>query len=776
MGVIMRRKLRTCTLILFGILAAYPQAALAQPATAGDQAFQRSADKLKATELEQAREIGIILGPGIVVTPSAFIAAGYDSNPDKQFDEEGSPVLLTGVGLNLTSVWDRTLLKISAEGAWQHYTESVDRADRLKGYFEGKIIHALAPGLAVQAGALFENDEFSFTEDQIAGAFAELGYQSDVVTGFVRTRFTDIRYLESAPVSPDTPEEVKALYRTDAYDAQRAEIGAGVLVGNHHWWGFYGEVNAADVNYTNQQLEDDVDRDADDLYAKAGVRIVFSPVLYGDFGWRWNRRTLDDDEVDDFNSNYFDGALTWRPSQVFSLTASVERVIGEPSAAWSRLSDIKSYEISGTYSPLPGLSLSLRAIRQDIREIGDSFEYESTELDGLIAYNLSPRMQLYSELRYEFFEQDLQDLDYERFRALAGVRVIVDGEDPRLEGDLERLTYYEKLRYPNLADLSLSVGYSWFELPEMRVGTVVTGGYFDEAESRLREHDGDLDGMRLDARLDNAAMHPLGEGNFATFGFNGFYAHYEDSQRTSCEFTESADCAYVNIIDFDPFEENNTGPFGSLTTETDRTLHYWGVSVDTRFGWFEGGLKDTVPARFIAPWKIGLGVRGLNERTDLHATDPLSPYPVDYEQRIDTHYYGGFIGFEDRYLLPDGWVLSVDAQGGVYRVNAEYEGRYTGYVLVGDNQFIREYGGVDLDDNDTSVIAGVHLSFGKAWDWGSLEVFGEAEYLGYVPAVRFNNDDEAGGGSPFGIAGTQEGTELTSDDAMNYSVGLKVRF
>ncbi|WP_170144411.1 outer membrane beta-barrel protein [Dichotomicrobium thermohalophilum] len=771
----MRRELRTCTLIILGLLAADPRAALAQPTTANDQPFERAADKLQASDPEQAREVGIVLGPGIIVTPTAFTAAGYDSNPDKQFDEEGSPVFLTGVGLNLTAVWDRTLVKFSGEGAWQHFTDDVDRADRLKGYLEGKIIHMLAPGLSLQAGGLFENDEFSFTEDRIAGAFTELGYQDSLFAAFLRGRFTDIQYLESGTVSPDVPEAMKSLYRTDSYDAQRTEAAAGVLVGTRNWFGLYGEGNVADVNYTNQELEDEVDRDADDMYAKTGVRIVFSPVLHGDFGWRWNYRELEDDVVDDFQSSYFDAALTWRPSQFFSLAASVERVIGEPSAAFSRLSDIKSFEIESTYRPLPGLQLSFRAVRQHIREIGDSFEYNSTELDALIAYNYSPRMQLYSEVRYEFFEQDLQDLDYERFRALAGVRVIVDGEDPRLNGDLERLTYYEELRYPGLSEFSFSAGYSWFELPEIRMGNIAYKPFLDEAASRLQEHDGELDGVRFDARIDNAAMHPLGDGKFLNFGFAGFYARYDGSDRTGCEFGEDSNCFYVNILDFNPEQENNTGPFGDLTTETDRTLHYWGVSVDTGFAGLEGGLKDSMPARYVAPWKIGVGVRGLNERTDLHASDPLSPRPVDYDQRIDTHYYGGFIGFEERFTLPDGWVFGVDAQGGLYRAHAEYEGRYDGYVLVGPNEFIREWGSVDADDDDTTVIAGVHLSFGKDLQWGSLEVFGQAEYLGYVPTVALNNDDESGG-SPFGIVGTQVGSELSSDDSMNYTVGLKVRF
>jgi hypothetical protein len=771
MGEIMRRPERCYAILLLATSLAAAAEATAQSAT--ERPFDRASDRLQAEE-PQVVAVGIEVAPGIIVTPSVFKEAGYDSNPDKQFDEEGSSFITTGVGLGVSAIGERTLVNLNATGEWRYFIDEVDRDSRLKGAVEGRVIHMLAPGLALQAGGLFENDEFSFTEDQLAGAFAELGYQDSAVAAFLRSRFTDIRYLESDFVPPEAPEEITPLLRTSSFDAQRAEIGGGVLIGNRHWWGFYGEANLADVNYTNQELEDEIDRDADDAYAKAGIRIVFSPVLHGDFGMRWNRRTLEDDVIDDFNSSYFDGALTWRPSRYFALTATIERVIGEPSATWSRLSDIKSYEIKGTYQPLDGLSLAFRAVRQNITEIGDNFQYDSTELDARITYDYSARTQVYSEVRYEFFDQNPQDADYERFRALAGVRVIVDGEDPISQGDFDRLAYIEDARRPRLADLSLSAGYSSFDLPEIRMGTVVSGGFFDEARSRLNEHDGDLDGVRFDARLSNAAIHPLGDGTYMNFGFSGFYANYDGSGRDSCSFTDEIDCAYVNILDFDPNEENNTGPFGELIAKADRTLHYWGVSVDTGMAWGGGGLKDGVPERAVSPWKIGLGVRGLNERTDVKVSDPLSPHPVDYDQKLDTHYYGGFIGFADRYALLDGWLLSLDVQGGVYRAHTDYEGRYAGYVLSGDG-FIREWGRIEDDKDDSALIAGVQVGIGKALDWGSVEVYGQAEYLSFVPKVEYNNNDAAGG-SPFGIAGDTVGTKVTSDEGVNYTFGLKIEF
>ncbi|MFW6024543.1 MAG: outer membrane beta-barrel protein [Dichotomicrobium sp.] len=772
----MRRSIFCYAISVCALLGAHAPQPAAQPVTAspGDQPFEKAADRLKAAEPEET-ERGIALMPGVIVTPMAFSEVGYDSNPDKNFEEDGAPFVRTGAGVSLSAVGERTLVNLNAVGSWQYFGAGVDRRSRLKGTVEGKVIHMLAPGLSLQAGGLFENDEFSFNADRTAGAFTELGYQDSVVATFLRGRFTDVQYQEFDSVSPDVPDDVAGLYRTSSFDAQRAEVGSGILVGNKNWWGLYGEVNAADVNYTNQPLEEEVDRDADDVYAKAGVRIVFSPALQGDFGMRWNRRELEDDRIDDFNSSYFDGNLTWKPNPFFSLAASIERYIGEPSATRSLLSDVKSYEVAATYLPLPGISLAFRAIRQKVREIGDSFEYDSTELNSLVTYQYSSRMQFYSDLRYQFFEQDLRDRDYERFRAAAGIRVIVDGTDPTLEGDLARLERLDEAYWPAHATFSMSAGYSRFELPEIEMGTVLSGTFFDKAQDRLEEHDGDVDGVRFNARLADFARHPLGDGDYLSFGLSGFYAQYEGDGRASCEFTETTDCAYVNIVDFDPEEENNTGPFGELSAKADRTLHYWGVSVDAGWAFLQGGgLKDGPAYYDSTGWKIGVGVRGLNERTDLTATDSLSPYPVSYDRKLDTHYFGGFVGFEDQFRLEDGWMFSFDIQGGVYRVHSEYEGRYAGYVLTGDG-FIREWGSIDDEKDSASVIAGVQLGLGRQMNWGGLELYGQAEYLSFVPTIRYNNTDEAGG-SPFGIQGSQNGTRISSDDGMNYTVGLRVSF
>ena len=88
---------------------------------------------------------------------------------------------------------------------------------------------------------------------------------------------------------------------------------------------------------------------------------------------------------------------------------------------------------------------------------------------------------------------------------------------------------------------------------------------------------------------------------------------------------------------------------------------------------------------------------------------------------------------------------------------------------------LREKGALNLDEDKATFIGSLDLTLEKALGFGSFALYGRAEYLGYVPSVAINNNDNAGG-SPFGISGSQIGTELIDDHALNYSAGVKLKF
>ncbi len=745
--------------------------------TIGDQPLSAGAKRLKGKGAgDYGSSVGFTVAPGVIVTPSGFIEAGHDSNPNRSFDEIESNFLQTGAGLSITKIGRDGAANIAAQGSWLGLDEDQIRGDRLFGRVSADGVYTLMPGLLVKAGGFIEHDAIDFTEDEAWGVFSELTYANDTITTFLLGRVIDVRYLTQSAIPTTVPAGLAPLFRIENFDARRAELSVGGLYGNNNWLAPYFEAAAANVNYTDQRLPSVVNRDADDFYAKGGLRVTVSPSLQADIGWRWNHRNVDDPAVDNFSSDFFDGSIRWNPWPFFSAYATVDRKIEEPSLAFSRLSDVKGFEGGFTYFPTERISITAKARREIINEIGDPSLFRRRLWFSETTYALSQYTQLYYQVIFDTLEEDRSDLDYERFRIGVGARVSL-GEDAsgRIADPLgDRSALFaapREINLPSGAQLRMSAGYSYLDLPSTNMTTLIGGVFFDQALGQIQDHSGNFDGVRFDVELRDFARHYFSRGRSLTFGVGGFYAFFDEEETSACTFTATIDCAFVNIDDFDPNGENNTGPFGVLFTTTDREVHYWGISLDAKFGHLHGGGMKDDPVHRVSPFKAGIAVRAINQEVDLFAIDRSVPDPVDYKENVNTYYYGGYIGVDHRIPLPNGFQFEIDAEAGVYYAHTDFEGRYIAYIPVGGTQYIVEQGGVDGASDDAAFIGSVRMDLTRAFNWGRLGVYGIAEYLSYVPEVRYNNNDEAGG-SPFGVIGTQVGTVLDDDDAFSYTVGL----
>jgi hypothetical protein len=302
---------------------------------------------------------------------------------------------------------------------------------------------------------------------------------------------------------------------------------------------------------------------------------------------------------------------------------------------------------------------------------------------------------------------------------------------------------------------------------------VIGGPFFDQAVGQISDNDGSLNGWRTDVRLANFAQGALPGGNTVSFGASGFFANYQGTTTSHCMYSLTTDCAIVNIVDFDPAQPHNTGPFGNLNVTVKRDVTYWGLSLDGRLGdgpW--GGLKDPAAAQNLSPFKIGVAVRGIAETGKLTSTDPLVSDPVKYKETVNAHYYGGYAGVEKTEPLGAGWSIGVDATAGVYYTTTDYQGRYNGYT-VQIPVFVQDYGYVNESSDKGSFIGTVRLDLKRQFNWGSAGVYGQGEYFSYVPRIAYNNNDVAGG-PPFGIIGNQTGTRIAGSDAFNFTAGLNL--
>lgn len=719
--------------------------------------------------------VGVVVMPGLIWVPNAFLEGGYDSNPDQLYDQEGSAFTRTGVGFALTKVSQDTLAQFTASGSWLGYAEDIQPDSRLGGSVGTHLVHRLMPGVSLRVESLYEHDATKRVETDTAGVSSEISFAGELVSGFVRGRAVEARYDKVYQTRPVPDPSIAPLFLASAFDATKTEVSGGVIFYPNHSISPYVEGGAAVIDYTNQKLTAIVDRDAEASYVKSGFRFRVSPSLTADLGGRWNFRNTNQSDVGSYNVNGFDGALTWTPSRYFSLTASVERIIGEPTSAYGVLADMTTYELKANYVLMPGVTVTLAGEHIRAKELGNDFSYHSNVIDGLVVFEYSQHVQFYTDMRYEHFGVDWENDSFSRFKALAGIRIIPDGADLTKQAS----TFANRLDVPHLpkgADLTISSGYSMFELPGYKSTVVVGGPFFDQSLNQLTDQDGKASGGRVDMQLANFAQYAVADGQTLSFSLSGFYGHYAGSNNTYCHYTDSTDCAFVNIVDFDTNEENNTGTFGILTTKTKRDVDYYGVSIDTRLGdIITGSIKDSIPDLRYSPIKVGLSARGLNDRTVLTSSDPGVCLPVRFDDKLNTQYYGGYIGVVHQIQIVDGWSANFDGQAGLYLADTTYKGRYAGYVpvispFVG---FAGEHGSVDESKSKGAFIGALRLGLNRDLGWGMLGFYGQMEYLSYAPGVAHNTNDVAGG-SPWGLQGAQSGTRIVSDDAINYTGGLSL--
>jgi hypothetical protein len=754
------------------VCAAAATGLISQSATAQDAASAKLA-AAPAPENSPA-PVGLAVAPGISFLPTAFTEIGYDTNPDQTANPKATAFSRSGLGFGLSAVSKELVVNVAGNGSWVDYFSDPERPTRLSGDVQANMTYLLRPGWTLSGSGQLIHDSQSFNQTESGGASVETAYRDDVMMTFLRGRHTETRYLNSTdPVSLNVP-----LLLGPAFNFNRSEMNWGGIYGANSWIGAYAELSAARIDYTDQPKPLLINRSADDYSAKAGTRLTLSPAFYTDFGWHWSWRYLDDSKLREYSSNFFDGALTWRPSPFFFVTASVQRTIGEATLDPALLSDIRSYEVKITYLPVAGITVSVASVWQDVSEIGSSLNYRFDSINSVLSYDYSTHLQLYTSLHYEYFSADLRTPEYDRFRILAGVRVIPDGNqilplEPA--GGYKDFVPTGTLRLPNDATLTASIGYSWFDLPAMKMVSRVGGPLWNEAIGQFENSDGGISGLRTDIRLEKLAEHQLPDGQMLAFGFSGFYAHYDGTDKTRCMYSAKQDCAFVNIADVSRNFENNTGPFGDLHINTYRQADYYGVGVDVRLADVAGGYKDK-PASALSPLRLGFAFRGLDESTKVTGTDPLVCDPVRYREWLNTRYYGTYVGLDKTFPVDNsGWMFAVDGTAGLYYARSQYLGRYSGYAPMYGLGYVEDTGTANDTATHGAFIGTLRLAMNKNFGWASAGVYGQADYLSYAPKVIYNNNDFAGG-LPWGIAGNNPATHIGSGDAMNYSVGLSLTF
>jgi Putative beta-barrel porin 2 len=756
---------------LVGIWSAADAQTAPRPRPSSDATNDDSKGRLgtKAMSPEELSTLGIPLGNGMFMVPTLTSEVGHDSNPDNTLPKDASAFGLVSLSNDIAMIRGNSATILALKGTFAEF-EGLDRSDRFDAGV-GLDTHHVLNGIDLDAGAQYLQDELTLDQIINQSAYASVGKETDFWEAKVKARISRLDYINEFAVDPAILPALKPLFAADQLNRVRSDVTARGLIGRNRAIGLYGSFTYADIDYPDLVGLHLRERNAEETSTLAGLRWTPSPFFQTDIGYRYNVRRFKAASTPDHEGGYLDFSATWIPTARFTAGIEIDRQFIDPSAPLAVVGDQITYAAFANYQLTGRWAVSARVAQRRTEDVGTTFEYRETDYELGTTYDATSNIQLYVNGFYRDFEEFASYVEQERFRIGAGVRWrLVRDKSGSLIGsrDLEDgpISVIGE-------DFRMSLGYSHIQLPETQKA-VITDAFLTEATGYHTDHDGGIGGFKFDLAKDGLGTWDWGNGRFMRIDGKGFFAAYEGTQSTTCTFTQYTDCVFMNLKDDTPLGfSSNTNAFGDFAITTTKEARAWGAAVEAHFGhMLGGGMKDDAGVKAVSPFKMGLAVRGLKQQTSLHAEDVSVPDPVDYIERLDTYYYGAYIGFERSFDIRD-LQVTVNAEAGYYGTESQYSGTYRSYFTTDGTTYFENEGFARLHDQGDAVIGTVRLDVAKNVGWAKIGAFAEGEYISSVPGIKHNNVD-LDGGFPFDIAGDHPGTSMFSEDSINYTVGARL--
>ena len=765
----------TALLSFVSLMAVGPVAA--QQANNNNQrtdVYEDTKERIKAKKVREGDldTLGYKIADGVLLLPEIRIEGGYDSNHDEFLSPIGSGYGLVDGSLLFGFIQADQAVTLTFKGSYDKLSR-LRREDRWDAGVNLDSYFRLSPNWEYSGGLFYLRDEISLSRNQTYSSHSQLNYTSQMLEGYLRSESYILNYLGSGADLSGVAAAQRPFFRDNSFDMRRHEGRGGIIFGPNSLVGVYGTAGVGVSNYTNQPDESQLDRDAVDLWVSSGFRFNFSPSLRAELGWRFNERDLEDRTVGSYSSDGFDAKVTWEPNELLSIIYEADTFLAEPSAAFSRVGDRRRHSLTATIQPTVRSQIDLFASHEIRKEIGTEFKYTEERLGAEYSYTFRPNEQFYLTTSYINTVESCDCLDYSRTTIGVGYRrafVRHPGDLPpeeNLGGDI----------LPGLSLIETRVGYSKLFLPETRM-LAITNAANNAVIRQGEDHNGEVEGARVDVRVPGFAdieggpfLELLGLGSQdLSFNLAGYYGRYDTTQHTSCDSSAIVgNCIYFNIFDSVPGDVNSFTT-GSITrTKTNRTVDAWGIAIETQFDENEA----SSPAGLIsgAPFRVGLAIKALQQETHLSVYETNGSETVDYNEDLDTFYYGGYISFLRTLDLGAGTSLGLNAEAGAYFANAKYKGRYDGFLQCGACGSAIDRATEKDSHRDFSFIGSVRLDLNREFAWGTIGLFAEGEYYSFVPEMLYNNNDSGAGPD---ITGPHVGTSIGEGDAYSYSVGARM--
>lgn len=353
--------------------------------------------------------------------PYVETEAGYDSNPDNLFDEDGTNFVKVESGLKTTLERANQYYALLLKGRYLDYMNIEDDSSRQDFKAALDTTFTLSPNATLSAGSYFLRDLISPARADIFHSYADYAYRTDDFRVKLLGKNHTEHNFDTDVQGTDTFDDF-VVSRARAFDHSRSDGQVSVLAFTRAMFQPFVIYDFGHIDFYNQTAGASIDRDAREHFGVAGLRFQPDRNFRIDVGYRLNNRDFDDRTVDKSRTDYIDVNMFWQPVESFRLTAVVERYFDESTSSFGLVDDVRTYGTTFDWTLAPDWRLAGTVYYDRENAVGDDVRYKKLTSTLSLTHDINQHLEIFLSGLGKWVTEDVSDDSYERYKIGSGLR------------------------------------------------------------------------------------------------------------------------------------------------------------------------------------------------------------------------------------------------------------------------------------------------------------------------------------------------------------------
>lgn len=360
--------------------------------------------------------------PGTTLVFKSYIEGegGYDSNPDNSTREIGSAFEKVQGGVNISSKTAARYIALDIKARDIHFN-ALEREDRWDLRVGLDTEFDLGDGKNLKFGGYFLRDFVFESPADLGETYATYSKKGDDYRFKVHTK-SHVEHNLDDDIQGSLDQATFDIIRNEAFDYARSDLQTSFITFTNTPLQPFVLFDVARIRYFNQVSGAEIDRDASEGFAIAGMRFEFDKTFRIDVGGRYSNRNFDDKVVRDASRAFIDINAYWKPTDTFSASFVVERFFKEPTTSFGLADDVRTVGTTIDWRFQPKWRFNWAAYYDRVEPIGDDLKYNKFSSTAALTYEPTDNIEWFLSGLVKFSDEQVEGSNYERYKIGSGVR------------------------------------------------------------------------------------------------------------------------------------------------------------------------------------------------------------------------------------------------------------------------------------------------------------------------------------------------------------------